>query len=131
MQNLCALIVEDSPTMRQLITLALRRVPGLTFIEAENGAEALELLQQYQIDIILLDLNMPVMGGFTFLERLKEFDEAHRPPAVVITTEGGQEDAERALTLGAKAYVTKPVQSASLASTVEDVLKKWGGDRPT
>lgn len=125
MSNRCALIIDDSPTMRHLVSFALRRIPGLAFIEAENGAEALEMLQKNNVDIVLLDLNMPVMSGFTFLEKLQELEEPKRPPVVVITTEGGQEDAEKALSMGAKAYVTKPVQSASLASTVQDVINKW------
>ena len=125
MPNRCALIVEDSPTMRQLILFALRRIPGLSFIEAGNGAEALELLRKQDVDIILLDLNMPVMSGFTFLERLQEIKEKKLPPVVVITTEGAVEDVERAHKLGAKSYVTKPVQAVSLASTVSDVLERW------
>ncbi len=125
MHNRCALIVEDSPTMRQLILFALRRIPGLSFIEASNGAEALEVLRKQNVDIILLDLNMPVMSGFTFLERLQEVKEKKLPPVVVITTEGALEDVERAQQLGAKSYVTKPVQAASLASTVSDVLERW------
>lgn len=125
MSEICALIVEDSPTMRQLISFALRRIPNMGFIEAENGAEGLELLKHHKVDIILLDLNMPVMSGFSFLERLGEVDK--RPPVVVITTEGDQEDTERALSLGAAAFVTKPVQSASLATTVQEVLRKHAG----
>ncbi len=126
MSEHCVLIVEDSPTMRHLISFALRRVPGLSFVEAENGAIALEMLSKYTIDLILLDINMPVMGGFTFLEKLVEVEEKIRPPVVVITTEGSHSDTERALELGAKAYVTKPVQSANLADTVKDVLTKFG-----
>lgn len=124
MKDRFALVVEDSPTMRQLISLALRRVPGLSIIEAENGVQGLELLERYQVAVILLDLNMPVMSGFTFMERLSEWTERPAPPVVVITTEGGEEDAEQALRLGAAAYVTKPVQAASLAAVVKDVLER-------
>ena len=123
MSERCALIVEDSPMMRQLISFALRRIPGLDFVEAENGASALEVLDQREVDVILLDLNMPVMSGFTFLERLSE-QKDRLPPIIVITTEGGTEDVERALELGATAYVTKPVQAASLAQRVQEVLEQ-------
>lgn len=116
----CALVVEDSPTMRQLLTLALRRIPGLSFVEATNGAEALQLLGTRSFDLILLDLNMPVMGGFAFLEHLAQ--QPTRPPVIVITTEGASVDRERAQSLGVVAYVTKPVRGPDLAATVLSVL---------
>lgn len=117
----CALVIEDSTTMRQLLTLALRRIPGLSFVEAQNGAEALQLLAERRFDLILLDLNMPVMDGFGFLERLAERGD-ERPPIIVITTESSVEDRERAIALGAVAYVTKPVRGHDLAATVQQVL---------
>jgi two-component system chemotaxis response regulator CheY len=120
MSERCALVVEDSPTMRQLLTLALRRIPGLTFVEAANGAEALEVLKTKKFDLILLDLNMPVMGGFAFLEHLAAGPQ--RPPVIVITTENASVDRDRAKTLGVVAYVTKPVRGPDLAATVLGVL---------
>jgi two-component system chemotaxis response regulator CheY len=125
----CALVIEDSTTMRQLLTLALRRIPGLAFVEATNGAEALELLGQRRFDLILLDLNMPVMDGFGFLERLAERGEP-RPPIIVITTESGAEDRERAQALGAVAWVTKPVRGHDLAATVKEVLSGAAAPAP-
>jgi two-component system, chemotaxis family, chemotaxis protein CheY len=121
MSERCALVIEDSTTMRQLLTLALRRVPGLSFVEATNGAEALQRLAERSFDLILLDLNMPVMDGFGFLERLAEKGDV-RPPIIVITTESGAADRERAGALGVVAYVTKPVRGHDLAATVQKVL---------
>jgi two-component system chemotaxis response regulator CheY len=115
-----ALVVEDSPTMRQLIALALRRIPALGFAEASNGAEALTLLASRRFDLILLDINMPVMNGFTFLEQLSQTPTP--PPVIVISTESAREDIERAMSLGAVAYVTKPVRGPDLAATVTRVL---------
>jgi two-component system chemotaxis response regulator CheY len=126
MQKRCVLIVDDSPTMRNLLVFALRRVQGLVFLEAQNGVEALELLGQHPIDIILLDLNMPVMSGFTFLEHFMLLEQKKTIPVVVITTEGSDEDFARAQVLGAKAYVTKPVQAARLAAVIKEVLETWG-----
>jgi two-component system chemotaxis response regulator CheY len=120
MTQRCALVVEDSPTMRQLLTLALRRIPGLTFVEATNGAEALDVLKTRKFDLILLDLNMPVMGGFTFLEHLAAGPQ--QPPVIVITTENAAVDRDRAKALGVVAYVTKPVRGPDLAATVLGVL---------
>jgi two-component system chemotaxis response regulator CheY len=120
MSERCVLVVEDSPTMRQLLTLALRRIPGLAFVEAANGAEALQHLAEHHFDLILLDLNMPVMGGFAFLEHLAAAPE--RPPIIVITTEGDEGDRTRARELGVVAYVTKPVRGPDLAAAVNRVL---------
>ncbi len=114
------LVIEDSPTMRQLMSLALRRLPGLTLVAAANGAEALERMAEVAFDLILLDLNMPVMGGFTFLEVLATHPT--RPPVIVITTESGAADRERAASLGVVAYVTKPLRANDLASAVTRIL---------
>jgi len=121
MSERCALVIEDSTTMRQLLTLALRRIPGLSFVEATNGAEALQLLSEKTFDLILLDLNMPVMDGFGFLERLAE-KGGTRPPIIVVSTESGGADRDRAKGLGVVAYVTKPVRGHDLAATVQRVL---------
>lgn len=120
MTERCALVVEDSPTMRQLIALGLRRVANLSLVEAENGVEALGLMDEQQFDLILLDLNMPVMAGFAFLEELRTRDNV--PPVIVITTESGQEDIDRAIALGAAAYIMKPVRAPDLADTIRQVL---------
>ncbi|MCE9580781.1 MAG: response regulator [Deltaproteobacteria bacterium] len=114
------LVIEDSPTMRQLMSLALRRLPGLSLVAASNGAEALERMAEVEFDLILLDLNMPVMGGFTFLEHLAT--RATRPPVIVITTEGDAADRERAASFGVAAYVTKPLRANDLASAVTKIL---------
>jgi two-component system chemotaxis response regulator CheY len=116
------LIVEDSPTMRGLITFALRRrFPQATITEADNGLVALGLIEERTFDIILLDLNMPVMNGFAFLEKIGA-KAGPRPPIVMVTTEGADDDIARAMRLGAVAYVTKPIKAIELASTVMRVL---------
>jgi two-component system chemotaxis response regulator CheY len=117
-----ALVVDDSATMRHLIKAALARVPGLSVIEAPNGAEALELIEERPVDLILLDLNMPIMGGHAFLRRLKQLKGSKLPPVIVVTTEGNEQDVASAFQHGACAYVTKPVQAAHLADVVKDVL---------
>jgi len=116
------LIVEDSPTMRQLTGFALRRLPGLRILEAEDGASALEILDGNEVDLILLDINMPVMGGFRFLERLAARPEPH-PPVVLVTTESNDEDMQRATELGVTTWIVKPVQAATLANTVGRILE--------
>ena len=120
---LTALVVEDSPTMRQLIVYALSRVRGLGIVEADNGVEALKKIAAgTHFDIILTDINMPIMDGLKLVKRVRE-DEAMRDiPIVIITTEGGDEDRQRALALGANAYITKPIQAPQVISQVKRLL---------
>ena len=120
MTQRCALIVDDSSTMRQLIGFAVRRIPGLALVEAENGVEALRILGERSFDLILLDINMPVMSGFTLLEELQTRSDV--PPIIVITTEDAQEDIDRAIALGAAAYVMKPVTGPVLADAIRQVI---------
>lgn len=119
-----ALVVDDSPTMRQLIIFALQRVDGLTgWDEAENGLEALKLLSHTKYSVVLSDVNMPLMDGFTLLQRIREDLELVDMPVVMITTEGKDADRDRAMELGANAYITKPVKSAELISAVSMLLE--------
>lgn len=116
------LLVEDSPTMRQLITFALKRIPNLDIVEASDGVDALKKLPGQKIDIMLTDINMPIMDGLKLISLMKNNPNYKDIPVVVITTEGGKEDRERGLALGAKAYITKPVQTTNLLKVVKEIL---------
>ena len=121
--NKRALVVEDSPTMRQLIVLALRKVVGLEVVEANDGVDALKTLASSRIDILLTDINMPIMDGLKLVKRVRG-DATHKDiPIVIITTEGADEDRSRALALGANAYITKPIQPAQVTAKVRELLK--------
>jgi len=120
---LTALVVEDSPTMRQLLVFALSRIRGLTVIEADDGVDALKKLAGGHFDIILTDINMPVMDGLKLVKRVRGDEVLKSIPIVIITTEGAEEDRQRALALGANAYITKPIQAPQVISKVKDLLK--------
>jgi len=122
-RKLAALVVEDSPTMRQLIVFALRRIHKLSIVEAEDGLEALKKLAAQRFDIVLTDINMPVMDGLKLVHRIRTDETLKDIPVVIITTEGGSEDRQRALALGANAYITKPIQGPHVLATVKDLLK--------
>jgi two-component system, chemotaxis family, chemotaxis protein CheY len=122
-RKLVALVVEDSPTMRQLIVFALRRIPRLSIVEAEDGLEALKKLAAQRFDIVLTDINMPVMDGLKLVHRIRSDETLKDLPVVIITTEGGTEDRQRALALGANAYITKPIQGPHVLATVKELLK--------
>src|SRR5882757_6559041 len=114
------LLVEDSPMMRQLLTFALARVKGLRVVEVEDGVDGLRKLASARYDIILTDINMPIMDGLKLIQRVRT-DPVHKEtPIVVITTEGGSADRDRALRLGANAYITKPIQAPKVIATVKE-----------
>jgi two-component system chemotaxis response regulator CheY len=123
MAEYSCLVVEDSPMMRQLVVFALGRISNLTVTEADDGVDGLRKLAAGKFDIILTDINMPIMDGLKLIQRVR-MDATHKDtPIVVITTEGGREDRERALRLGANAYITKPIQAPRVMATVKELLR--------
>ena len=120
------LVVEDSPMMRQLIVMALSRVKALKVTEADDGVDGLRKLAQGKFDIILSDINMPIMDGLKLIKRVRT-DPVHKDvPIIIITTEGAAEDRQRALSLGASAYITKPIQAPQVIAKVKELLKFEG-----
>ena len=121
-ETLHALVVEDSPTMRQLIVFALSRIRSLKVVEADDGVDALKKLSQQHFDVLITDINMPMMDGLKLVSMVRK-DEVHKDIPIIITTEGAQEDRQRALSLGANAYITKPIQAPQVISKVKELLK--------
>jgi two-component system chemotaxis response regulator CheY len=120
------LIVEDSPTMRQLLVFALRRLPGIDIVEAQDGMDGLRKLSSDHFDLALIDINMPVMDGLKLIGLMRGEDALREVPVVVITTEGAEQDRERALRLGANEYLTKPIQANRVLAVVRGLLKRDG-----
>ena len=121
--NVNFLVVEDSPTMRQLISFSLKRFKGSRVIEAVDGVDALKKLSTEKIDIILTDINMPVMDGLKLVSLVRQNPQLKHIPIIIITTEGAEEDRERGLALGANAYISKPIQSSHLIRTIGEILQ--------
>lgn len=116
------LVVEDSQVMRQLLVFALQRLRDVEVVEADDGVDALRKLTGARFDIIITDINMPIMDGLKLIKRIRS-DEQHKGvPIIVVTTEGSQEDRSRAMTLGANAYITKPIQGPQVVSKVKELL---------
>ena len=123
MQQHRILIVEDSPTMRQLLVFALKRIKGAELIEAQDGMDGLRKVTSDHFDLALVDINMPVMDGLKLISLIRGEENLKQMPIVVITTEGATEDRERALSLGADEYLTKPIQANRVLSVAKSVLK--------
>lgn len=123
------LVVDDSALLHKMYELVLRRYAthGTSVIHAYDGAEALDLLGIHaDIDLILLDVNMPNMDGIEFLRRRRPDPVLARIPVIMVSTEGKEHDAERAIAEGAAGYITKPFDSARLHAKIESILKSTG-----
>jgi len=116
------LIVEDSPTMRQLIVFALKRIRGLQISEANDGVDGLKKLSAERFDLIFTDINMPIMDGLKLVSLVRNDPGYKDVPIVIITTEGANEDRERALALGANEYITKPIQTTKIMDAARRLL---------
>jgi two-component system chemotaxis response regulator CheY len=108
--------------MRQLISFSLKRFEGCRIVEAVDGVDALKKLSTDKVDMIVTDINMPVMDGLKLVKLVRENDKLKHLPIIIITTEGAEEDRERGLQLGANAYIAKPIQSSNLIKTITGLL---------
>jgi two-component system, chemotaxis family, chemotaxis protein CheY len=124
MDNINALIVDDSSVMRKIVERSLRQA-GLGLgqvLEAGNGAEALATVAKNKVDLILCDINMPVMDGLEFVKQLAGVENARGVPVVMITTEGSEGHVVQALSAGARGYIRKPFTPEQVKEQVLPVL---------
>ncbi|MGB9242393.1 MAG: response regulator [Candidatus Acidiferrales bacterium] len=124
MPDIRALIVDDSSVMRKIVERSLRQAGvNLTqVLEAGNGAEALAVLEKSQVDLILCDINMPIMDGLEFVKQLAGVPNAKGVPVVMITTEGSESHVVQALSCGARGYIRKPFTADQVKEHVLPVL---------
>jgi two-component system, chemotaxis family, chemotaxis protein CheY len=128
MDKIRTLIIDDSAVMRKIVERSLRQA-GLELdqvVEAGNGAEALAALGTQGVDLILCDINMPVMDGLEFLRSLPAVENAKGTPVVMITTEGSESHVLQALSAGARGYIRKPFTPEQVREHVLPVL----GNKP-
>ena len=121
------LIVEDSLTMRRIILNVLKQLgfQDEDCHEAENGLEALKLLEKNKYDIILTDWNMPKMSGLDMVKHIRVEDEFNKnTPIIMITTEGAKEEVISALKAGVTNYIVKPFNAETLKGKLESVMKR-------
>ncbi|MDP3111706.1 MAG: response regulator [Thermodesulfovibrionales bacterium] len=116
------LVVEDSPTMRQLISFAMKRIANSKVVEATDGVDALKKLSSEKIDLILADINMPVMDGLKLVSLVRGNSAYKSIPIIIITTEGAEEDKKKAIAIGANAYLPKPIQTQELIKLVNSII---------
>jgi two-component system chemotaxis response regulator CheY len=122
--GLQVLIVDDSATMRSILkkVVSLSGYEVSRYLEAANGQEALDTLAQEWVDLILLDLHMPVMDGLDLLRHINKEELHSRIPSVLVTTEGSKQAIDEAKALGIKAHVKKPFQPETIRDILQQVL---------
>ncbi|MGA9884987.1 MAG: response regulator [Candidatus Acidiferrales bacterium] len=124
-QGMKVLLTEDNPVNRKLATALLEK-HGNTVLIAENGCEAMAILEREKADVVLMDLQMPVMDGFEAIRaiRAKERRDGGHLPIVALTAHAMQGDRERCLEAGADDYVTKPIRTAELFAAMKRATKR-------
>ena len=116
------LVVDDSRVMRDMVVACLRAMPGASFTHAASGLEAIERLSLAHFDVVVLDLNMPDIGGIEVVEFIRGQDRLRSLPIIIVTTRGDDESRERALAAGASRFMTKPFTPDAILAEVRALL---------
>lgn len=117
------LVVDDSKVMREMIVACLRAHEGLTFTQAASGLEAIEKLSLMAFDVVVLDLNMPDIGGVEVVEFIRGQDKLRELPILIVTTRGDDASRARVLAAGASRFFTKPFTPDGILSEVLSLLE--------
>ena len=117
------MVVDDSKTVRNYHGSILKSM-GLDVLEAENGMEALEKSLGAEIDLYLVDVNMPIMDGYSFIKDLRKQESHKNVPVIMITTQAKDEDKANAYKVGANLFETKPIKPDQLQAYINILVKK-------
>lgn len=116
------LVVDDSALIHQMYKMVLMRY-RCKVVDALNGQEALDKLEQNaDCDLMLVDINMPLMNGLEFIQKVKATGKYDKIPIIIVSTEGKEEDTERGLAIGANGYVKKPFQPSDLHALISKLF---------
>jgi CheY-like chemotaxis protein len=117
------LLVDDEDQLRRVMRDLLQR-QGYTVVEARDGAEALDEVDRHAPDIVILDLNLPGVDGYSVLSQLRSRTATRQIPIVVLTAKGDEDNEVRVLELGADDFLTKPFRAKALAARLENALSR-------
>jgi two-component system chemotaxis response regulator CheY len=118
------LVIDDSAMMRKVV-LRMLKMAELEFeiaLEAGDGSQALGLLREHRVDLIMCDINMPVMSGLQLLEQIKNEELAPGVPIVMVTTESSEPQVRQAILAGARGYIKKPFTVEHIKNSVKPLL---------
>jgi two-component system chemotaxis response regulator CheY len=117
------LIVEDVPAMRQFLALMLHEFKAASVDHAGDGLRALQMFMQEPYDLVLLDLNLPLMDGLKVLGAIRQKEDASKPAhVIIITTEAGPDAVEKALKLGVHRILSKPLKASTLHHAIREEM---------
>lgn len=116
------LIADDSKTTQMLVQTTLQRLRDVRFRTAENGREALSVLAQEQVDLLVTDINMPEMDGIALVREVRRSHSRENLPILIITAKGEEEARGEGMALGANAYVLKPISGRELLQLAGQLL---------
>jgi two-component system chemotaxis response regulator CheY len=117
------LVVDDSKVMRDMIAACLRPDPGLVITQAASGLEAIERLSLKTFDLLVLDLNMPDIGGLEVVEFVRSQDKLAKLPVLIVTTRAEDDSRAKILAAGASRYMTKPFAPEAILAEVQALLR--------
>lgn len=120
------LIVDDSKVMRDMVAACLRPLAGASFEFAASGLEAIERLSLSDFDLVVLDLNMPDIGGVEVVEFIRGQDKLRELPILIVTTRGDEASRQQVLAAGASQYMTKPFTPEQILTAVRGLLQHGG-----
>ena len=115
------LVVDDSSAMRAFVRATLEEGDEVQVSDASSGFEALRVLPRERFDLVIVDINMPDINGLELVSFMRKSDVHKATPLIVISTEAAARDRQRAMDLGASAYLTKPFGPDELRATVRQV----------
>ncbi len=117
------LVVDDSPIVRNLHSVMLKSA-GFEVTEAENGYDALEKSHKDQFDLMVVDINMPKMDGFTFCKEIRATEAHQNTPIIIVSTEAEADDKMQGFKAGANLYLVKPVKQEELIENTKMLLQQ-------
>ncbi|MCE2712499.1 MAG: response regulator [Cryomorphaceae bacterium] len=115
------LIVDDSESIRLVVSMGLKEA-GYNVVAGVNGSDGLRLLNENKVDLIISDLNMPVMDGITFLKEVRKQEKYKFLPLLILTTESQESKKLEAKQAGATGWIIKPFVKEKLIAVVKKVL---------
>ncbi len=121
-KDMIAMVVDDFSTMRRIVRKILKDLQFQEIIEAENGAEAFELLKTNKVDLIVSDWNMPTMTGLELLKRVRADERFKALPFLLVTAEAQKENIIEAIQAKVSNYVVKPFSPAVLAEKLAKII---------
>jgi len=120
------LVVDDSKVMREMIVACMRPVAALAVTQASSGLEAIERLSLGRFDLLVLDLNMPDIGGLEVIEFVRGQDKLRNLPILIVTTRGDEDSRAAVMAAGASRFLAKPFTPDAMLSQVNGLLEGVG-----